>query len=55
MLSDANEKFMIQSDKYLELEREVYELRKMLRHSKSLNDGVDHLWQIKETEYNNVN
>ena len=58
-LTKANEEFMQQSQKenskIIHMESEIMELRRLVRGVSSLNDGVDHLWKIKETEYGNVN
>ena len=40
---------------YKEMESEVYQLRQVVRHSRSINSTVDHLWEVKETEYGNIN
>lgn len=36
------------------LESEVLELRRLLRSCRSLNAGIDHLWEVKEAEYENI-
>lgn len=54
-MAELNERYLIQSTQMSALEREIHELRYSLRRTKSLSDGVDHLWQIKETEYFNLN
>ena len=43
------------STKYSATERELDELRYAIKKLKGMNDGVDHLWQVKETEYQNLN
>ena len=43
------------SNKYSSTERELDELRYAIKKLKGMNDGVDHLWQVKETEYQNLN
>jgi hypothetical protein len=45
---------MIQNQKYLCLEREAGELRNTVRKYKKVNETVDHLWEIKEAEYENI-
>lgn len=37
------------------LENSLYEMKKYQQKTRSLNEGVDHLWNIKETEYGNLN
>lgn len=54
-MAELNERYLIQSTQMSALEREIHELRYSSRRTKSLSDGVDHLWQIKETEYFNLN
>jgi len=36
-------------------ESEIYDLRQRVRRIAGISDGVDHLWQIKEMEYYNLN
>jgi hypothetical protein len=36
------------------LEQEVAEMRRTLRHNRGINDGIDHLWSVKEAEYANI-
>jgi uncharacterized coiled-coil DUF342 family protein len=47
MLSEANEQFMAQNTQYIEIEREIQELRRVIKTNKTLTDGVDHLWRVK--------
>ena len=54
ILNEANDKFMQKNAWYVQLEGEVSELRRKLRYTKSLNESIDHLWQVKEAEYGNV-
>ena len=54
-MADVNERFLTLSNRYSSAERELHELRFALKKMKALNDGVDHLWMVKETEYENVN
>ena len=54
-LAEMNDRYLKQSSKLASTEREVSELRYALRRMKGMNDGLDHLWQVKETEYYNVN
>lgn len=37
------------------LEQDHIELKRALRHNRQINDGIDHLWSIKEAEYSNLN
>jgi hypothetical protein len=53
-VSAANEKLIMQLTQMGGLESEVFELRRMLRSCRSTSAGVDHLWEVKETEYQNV-
>jgi hypothetical protein len=54
-MAELNERFVLQSTHVSTLEREALELRYSLRRMKGISDGIDHLWQIKEAEYSNVN
>lgn len=53
-LSKINEKYLQETNKYLHYENELSCLREIMRRSIHLSEGVDHLWRIKETEYQNV-
>ena len=53
-LSQANARFAEQSARHAQIESEVVLLRQHLRTNRQLTEGVDHLWQIKEAEYGNV-
>ena len=46
---------MQESTKYIHFENELSCLREIMRKSIHLSEGVDHLWRIKETEYQNAN
>lgn len=37
------------------LEQDHIEMKRALRHYRQVNDGIDHLWSIKEAEYSNLN
>lgn len=37
------------------LEQDHVEMKRTLRHNRQVNDGIDHLWSIKEAEYSNLN
>lgn len=54
-LAELNDRYLRQSTQLSNTERELNELRYLVRRMKGLNEGVDHLWQVKETEYYNVN
>lgn len=54
-MAELNERYLLQSSQMSVLEKEVLELRYGLRRMKGISDGVDHLWQVKESEYLNVN
>ena len=53
-LTSANEKLLGQLNHVGVLESEVLDLRRMLRLSRSTNAGIDHLWSVKEAEYENI-
>ena len=53
--AELNERYMSLSTRYSSTERERDELRFAIKKLKGMNDGVDHLWQVKETEYQNLN
>jgi hypothetical protein len=36
------------------VESEVVELRRLLRAARNTSAGVDHLWEVKEAEYENI-
>ena len=52
--TDINEKYMAVGRRKWELEKEVHELKASMRRMKGLNEGIDHLWQVKEAEYQNL-
>lgn len=54
-LAELNDRYLRQSNQLSNTERQLNELRYIVRRMKGLNEGVDHLWQVKETEYYNVN
>jgi hypothetical protein len=54
-MAELNERYLSQSGETSKLERELHEVRYALKRMKGISDGVDHLWQIKETEYYNIN
>lgn len=54
-LTKTNETFSSQSQYFMRLEKEVGELRRLSRTQKRTNETIDHLWEIKEAEYGNVN
>lgn len=54
-MAELNERYLRQSTQLASAERELSELRYAVRRFKGMNDGVDHLWQVKETEYYNLN
>jgi hypothetical protein len=33
----------------------MIELRRALKHARALNSNINHLWDIKEAEYGNIN
>ena len=53
-LTTANEKMLSQLNHMGVLESEVMDLRRALRLSRSINGSIDHLWSIKEAEYENI-
>ena len=53
-MTTANEKMMSQLNHLGVLESEVMDLRRALRLSRSLNGSIDHLWSVKEAEYENI-
>ena len=54
-LTESNEKLAQQNSKYIRLESELYELRSHASRMTSMNETVNHLWQVKEAEYSNLN
>ena len=54
-ISSANEKLINQLSHMGMLESEVMELRRALRTTRNTSVGVDHLWSVKEAEYENMN
>ena len=54
-MAELNDRYMRLSKDYSENERELHHLRSDIRKLKSMNSGVDHLWQVKEEEYRNIN
>jgi hypothetical protein len=53
-LSNTNEKLIGQLAHMGMLESEVLELRRLLRNCRNTSAGVDHLWEVKEAEYENI-
>lgn len=53
-MAEINDRYMKLSAQCSEYEREVHELRHLIRKFKVLNDNVDHLWMVKEAEYSNL-
>lgn len=54
-MTKTNENFLAQGQYFARIEREVSELRRTTKNQKRTNEAVDHLWEIKEAEYGNVN
>ena len=54
-LTQTNERFAAQNEKYIKMESELYELRQKYKGLSSLNNNVNHLWEVKEVEYSNLN
>lgn len=54
-LTKTNETFSAQGQYFMRLEKEVTELRRLSRTQKRTNETIDHLWEIKEAEYGNIN
>ena len=54
-LTKTNENFLNQGQYFARIEREVNELRRNTKNQKRTNETVDHLWDIKEAEYGNIN
>ena len=54
-LTKTNETFATQGQYFMRLEKEVTELRRLARTQKRTNETIDHLWEIKEAEYGNIN
>lgn len=46
-ITSSNEKLLAQLSSYATMERELIELRRTLKSTKSLSSGVDHLWEVK--------
>lgn len=53
-MAELNERYLELSNRYAAAERELHELRFSIRKLKGMNDAVDHLWHVKETEYQNL-
>ena len=54
-VAELNDRYLKQSTLLSTYERELSQLRYAVKRMKGMNEGVDHLWQVKETEYYNVN
>lgn len=54
-LTQTNERFASQNQKYIKMESQLYELRQKYKGLSSLNNNVNHLWEVKEVEYSNIN
>lgn len=53
-LIKSNEQYVKDYQKYVFLESENTKLKERVKMGRALNVTVDHLWAIKETEYNNI-
>ena len=51
---EANEKFASQSVRAVQMEGELIELRRRIKSTQGLNQQIQHLWAVKETEYGNL-
>ena len=47
-MADLHDRYIKLSARAGDLEREVHELRHLIRKFKTLNDNIDHLWSVKE-------
>jgi hypothetical protein len=54
-VSSANEKLITQISAYGRMESELIELRRALKQTRTMNTSINHLWDIKEVEYSNIN
>lgn len=54
-LAQSNERYLQQGFQYAQIEKQILQLKKAMRMSRKLTETVDHLWQVKETEYANIN
>ena len=50
----ANEKMINQMGHFGMMESQLGELRRLLRSGRNMNASVDHLWSVKEAEYQNI-
>lgn len=48
-MAELNNRYLSQSTYLSNIERELHELRYSTKRMKNINDGVDHLWSVKET------
>lgn len=48
-MAELNNRYLSQSTYLSNIERELHELRYSAKRMKNINDGVDHLWSVKET------
>ena len=53
-LAELSQKSLNQNMRVSILEQELSRLRSSAMRSKAMSDNVDHLWQIKQTEYANI-
>ena len=54
-MATLNDKYIRVSQEHAQNEKQLLELKNSLKRYKFLNTNVDHLWEIKETEYKNIN
>lgn len=54
-MASSNEQLIAQISTYRRMESEMTELRRALKQTRSMNTAINHLWDIKEAEYGNIN
>lgn len=51
----SNERYVLENTRLINGEGELYDLRQKVRKMMGYSEAIDHLWQVKEAEYSNVN
>ena len=54
-LTESNEKLAVQNSQLIRSESDLRELKHAYRQLKAMNESVNHLWEVKEQEYANIN
>ena len=54
-MTKTNERFATENSRLIHLESQLHELRQKFKKQASLTTNIQHLWEVKEIEYQNIN